>query len=112
MGFHAGRLMKRPLPLHIIIESPTALNRLTEICQCGTRDLVNLKLETVTMGSDDYLAAIGITPLNKDTSLLETLHCAPIDTSRIKTPREGFCLFGTILIVNSFSTNSPELLHH
>lgn len=44
----------------MIIESPTALKTLMDICECGTNALKNLKLEVVTFGSDDYLAAIGL----------------------------------------------------
>lgn len=59
MEFHGGDKIRQVIPLNIIIESPMALKMLTDICECGTVGLNNLKLEVVTFGSDDYLACIG-----------------------------------------------------
>ena len=58
VGFHRGKKM-RPLPLFAIIESPSALLRLQEICLCGVQSLGNVRLDVVVFGSDDFLACLG-----------------------------------------------------
>lgn len=59
VGFHRGDPHCKPLPLHVIVESPSSLKSLHDICQCGVNVLRHLKLETVIFGSDDFLATIG-----------------------------------------------------
>ena len=48
-----------PIPLFIIVESPTALLNLKDICQFATEKATHLRLGVVVFGSDDFLARLG-----------------------------------------------------
>lgn len=61
VGFHGGKALNGPLALIGMIESPVAINTLSRICEYGVNNLVNLKLEALVFGADDYLSSIGNT---------------------------------------------------
>ena len=58
MGFYRGP-KATPISLFVIIESPSALLLLRDICGCGLCELRHLKLEVVVLGADDFLASLG-----------------------------------------------------
>ena len=59
MGFYHKCLNNRQVGLHIMIESPSSLIALQDICYYGIQSLKHLTLQVVVFGSDDFLATIG-----------------------------------------------------
>ena len=49
-----------PLTLHIMMESISSLLSIRDTCQYGIKQLKNLVLGSVTFGSEDYLASLGM----------------------------------------------------
>jgi citrate lyase subunit beta-like protein len=57
VGFYGN--LPYPLPLYILIESPSALLSLPSLCLHGVTSLKRITLQAVVFGSDDYIANIG-----------------------------------------------------